>query len=109
VPAPDLCKSLDPCLVITDLCMPDMDGSELLRRLRAEYGSSAPPMAVLTGDTSRRRLPNLPWIESVLLKPAPPPRLRALVDGLCIDHRKPPFVVPTSPDPDDLPEPPLVA
>jgi CheY-like chemotaxis protein len=106
----DLCKNLNPCLVITDLRMPDMDGSELLQRLRAEYGTQAPPMAVLTGDTSRRRLPGLPWVESILFKPAPPPRLRALVDGLCVDHRKTPYIVPATTskttEPDDHPEPP---
>lgn len=86
-------RDVQPCMVITDLLMPDLDGYELVRRIRESLGTDAPPLAVLTGDNHRSGLFRQPGVMSVLLKPAPLPSLRRLIDGVCIDHRRPPFVV----------------
>jgi two-component system, chemotaxis family, chemotaxis protein CheY len=37
--------------VITDLNMPRMDGFELIRRIRADYGLAATPIIVVSADT----------------------------------------------------------
>ena len=88
------CRTALPCLVITDLLMPEMDGFELARKLQEEHGSDAPPLAVLTGDTKRRNLKSQPGVISVLLKPTPPKFLRKLVDRICSEHRRPPYILP---------------
>ena len=99
-----VCRSVRPCLVITDLLMPEMDGFELARKLQEEHGADAPPLAVLTGDTRRPSLRDHPGVISVLLKPTPPQYLRELVDRVCSDHRRPPYILP-----DDDSGPPEVA
>ncbi|MBN1653033.1 MAG: response regulator [Deltaproteobacteria bacterium] len=99
-----ICRDFKPCLVITDLLMPEMDGYELMRRLREEYGTLTPPLAVLTGDTRRRDLRAQPGVISVLLKPAPLSYLRTLVDSVCSAHRRPPYILP-----EDSEETPFVA
>jgi len=97
-------RDVQPCMVITDLLMPDIDGYELVKRIRESFGPEAPPLAVLTGDNHRSGLWHQPGVMSVLLKPAPLPSLRKLIDGVCIDHRRPPFVVDDDePPPPDLP------
>ncbi len=48
----------EPFLVLADLRMPRMDGSELLNAMRAELGSRVPPVVFITGAS--------PWtIENV--------------------------------------------
>ncbi len=104
VEALETVRDVHPCMVITDLLMPDMDGYELVRQLREKLGTELPPLAVLTGDNHRTGLWRQPGVMSVLLKPAPLDSLRRLIDGVCIDHRRPPFVVDDDPPPPpDLP------
>jgi CheY-like chemotaxis protein len=93
-----VCRDVSPCMVITDLLMPEMDGFELMRKLREEHGTKTPPLAVLTADTQRHDLRVQPGVVSVLLKPAPLPYLRKLVDSVCMEHRRPPFVLPEEPE-----------
>ncbi len=93
-----VCRDVRPCMVITDLLMPEMDGYELMRRLREEFGTLTPPLAVLTGDTQRQDLRIQPGVISVLLKPAPLSYLRTLVDSVCSEHRRPPYVLPEEPE-----------
>jgi CheY-like chemotaxis protein len=84
--------------------MPEMDGFELAEKLHAEHGEDTPPIAVLTGDTQRPNLHQHAGVVSVLLKPTPPKYLRELIDRLCSQHRRPPYILP-----DDDAEPPEVA
>ena len=46
-----------PDLILTDLQMPNIDGTEMIKRLRAEPGSSHTPIIVMTayGDDIARR------------------------------------------------------
>lgn len=98
-----VCRSVVPCLVITDLLMPEMDGFELARKLQEEHGDAAPPLAVLTGDTRRPDLRQHGGVIAVMLKPTPPKYLRELVDRVCLDHRRPPYILPDDPsDPPDV-------
>lgn len=42
-------KSRQPDLVLTDFCMPVMDGPEVIRRLRSDPGTAQIPVVVLSG------------------------------------------------------------
>jgi len=44
-----LVKQSRPDLVVTDMVMPVMDGADLIRRLRSEFGSSAISILVVSG------------------------------------------------------------
>jgi CheY-like chemotaxis protein len=70
----------EPCLVLVDLRMPRMDGSELLTAMQAELGSRMPPVVFLTGA-----FPSM--IENiaapVLSKPVDVDRLLSVVGHHC--------------------------
>lgn len=44
----DLIMELDPQIILTDLEMPEMNGLEMIQRIRVEHGSST-PIIVITG------------------------------------------------------------
>src|SRR5262245_1339867 len=44
-----LCESLDPGCRLLDYRLPGVDGLELLRRVRTQYGAHALPVVLLTG------------------------------------------------------------
>src|SRR5438477_12818725 len=55
---PELCRELDPDLILLDLCMPHVDGFAVLESLRAERSEIYLPIIVLTADVneeSKRR------------------------------------------------------
>lgn len=54
-----------PDVVVTDLMMPVMDGTELIRRLRADPATSEIPIAVVTGHSMREPVADV----VVILKP----------------------------------------
>ena len=66
----------EPCLVLVDLRMPRMDGSELLSAMRAELGSRMPPVVFLTGAL-RSMIENIS--APVLSKPVDVDRLLSVV------------------------------
>lgn len=55
----DLARRLQPRLVLLDLHLPDMDGHEVLARLRAEPATTDLPVVVLSADASPRRAERL--------------------------------------------------
>ena len=48
----ELLKSMAPSLIITDVNMPKMDGSELIDRIKSDPARAGIPLVVLTGKVS---------------------------------------------------------
>ena len=71
-----------PALVITDRMMPRMDGGELIERLRADVGTAAIPIVMLTGTNGAQ-----PGADAVLTKPFEPEALITLVSRLIEGER----------------------
>jgi CheY-like chemotaxis protein len=51
----DLCARLDPDVVLVDLNLPDIQGSEIVRRLAHDRHTGRPIIAVITADNSPSR------------------------------------------------------
>lgn len=71
-----------PALVITDRMMPRMSGGELIERLRADSGTAAIPIVMLTGTRGVQ-----PGADAVLTKPFEPGELIELVARLLEEER----------------------
>jgi CheY-like chemotaxis protein len=71
-----------PALVITDRMMPRMGGGELIERLRADVGTAAIPIVMLTGTNGAQ-----PGADAVLRKPFEPDELVGLVARLVEGER----------------------
>ncbi|MDQ1494204.1 MAG: hypothetical protein QOG69_687, partial [Actinomycetota bacterium] len=69
--------SSKPRLVITDRMMPVMGGSELIRKLRADEGTAAIPIVMLTASPFEGS-----GADAVLIKPFEPSELIELVNRL---------------------------
>ena len=66
-----------PQLVVTDRMMPRMNGGELIERLRADEGTKAIPIVIITGTRGDQA-----GADAVLGKPFDPSELVLLVDRL---------------------------
>jgi CheY-like chemotaxis protein len=75
-------RASHPALVITDRMMPRMDGGELIRRLRADVGTVAIPIVMLTGTNGPQ-----PGADAMLAKPFEPEALIELVSRLIEGER----------------------
>jgi CheY-like chemotaxis protein len=75
-------RATHPALVITDRMMPRMDGGELIQRLRADVGTVAIPIVMLTGTNGAQ-----PGADAVLAKPFEPEALIELVSRLIEGER----------------------
>jgi CheY-like chemotaxis protein len=71
-----------PALVITDRMMPRMGGGELIERLRADVGTAAIPIVMLTGTEGAQ-----PGADAVMTKPFEPKALIRLVARLIEGER----------------------
>jgi putative two-component system response regulator len=67
----DVCRNLQPDLVLLDLMMPPPDGFEVLEQLRAEADGAFLPIVILTADTTEesKRRALLTGATDFLLKP----------------------------------------
>lgn len=72
-----------PAVVVLDLDLPDADGADLIRRLRAAPGP--PAVVVVTGhtDLAHRRAATAAGAAEYLLKPADPTALVGLLHRFC--------------------------
>ena len=79
----------NPDLVILDLMMPEMDGSEMMRRLRARSGDSAPRVLLMTAlnETESAARARELGADGHLIKPYAPLELRARVKELLSSSR----------------------
>ncbi|MBI3894217.1 MAG: response regulator, partial [Candidatus Wallbacteria bacterium] len=78
----DIAEHVKPQLVITDIMMPEMDGPELVRRLRANPDLQDIPVVFYTAtylESEARALAANCGVEYVLLKPSPARLILALV------------------------------
>lgn len=71
-----------PCVILTDVRMPRMDGFELERELARDPQLSSVPVVVLTGDKI------LSFVSPARDKPFSPEELNALVQRACRLHRE---------------------
>ena len=71
-----------PCVILTDVRMPRMDGFELEREIARDPQLSSVPVVVLTGDKV------LSFISPARDKPFSPEELNALVQRTCRLHRE---------------------
>jgi two-component system, cell cycle response regulator DivK len=75
--------SLLPDFIILDLALPDIDGIEVTRRLKAEAQTASIPIAMLTANAQPRMLEaaRKAGCEAVLVKPCTPEELLEIVQG----------------------------
>lgn len=78
---------LKPLCVLLDLQMPGMDGVELARRLRQQYGADIVLISV-TGwpDPKRHEDAERAGVDFVLTKPVDPAKLRLMLPPLAVCH-----------------------
>lgn len=77
-----------PCMIVLDLHLPDMDGCELIKKIRTRPDS--PVVVVVTGETALgwQRAATAAGAAAYLLKPADPQELVRLIRKLCeVPHR----------------------
>ena len=80
----ELFKSYDPTVVLLDIGMPEMDGYEVARRIRADFADRPATLVALTGwgqDEDRRRAKEAGF-DHHLIKPADLAALEALLTSL---------------------------
>ena len=65
-------------LVLSDLWMPEMDGYELMRAIRADAALSRLPVYLLTADVEARNQAEASGFTGILLKPITLDNLQAL-------------------------------
>jgi CheY-like chemotaxis protein len=73
-----------PDVVVTDIAMPEMDGLELSRRLRAEEPTHDVPIIAVSGQASDRA--RQAGANVVLEKPCEPDRLLHAIEGVLRDR-----------------------
>ncbi len=77
-------QSQCPDVVVTDIAMPEMDGLELSRRLRAQAETRDVPIIAVSGQASD--IARLAGADVVLDKPCEPDRLLHVIQGMLRGH-----------------------
>jgi CheY-like chemotaxis protein len=86
-------------LVITDLNMPHMDGSQLIAALRASAATCRVPILVITGETEREHAEGAvaTGANAYVLKPFTARALRTRLDALLTGEAAAPAAAPQGP------------
>jgi CheY-like chemotaxis protein len=78
--------SLEPDVIVMDLCLPVLDGIETARRLKSYGSTSHVPIVACTGDPSMTEpLARAAGCDMFIAKPIEPERLRAVLESLVAD------------------------
>ena len=77
-------RAYDPAVVLLDIGMPDMDGYEVARRIRADFPERQTAIVALTGwgQEKDRRRARTAGFDHHLIKPADIGALRVLLESL---------------------------
>jgi CheY-like chemotaxis protein len=73
-----------PDIVVTDLAMPEMDGRELSRRLRANHATSDLPIIAVSGQLAPGE--RIAGADVVLEKPCEPDHLLHVIEDVLREH-----------------------
>lgn len=85
----ELCASRQPAAVLLDLGLPDIDGVDVVRRLRAAHGAELPIIVLTALGADEQKLTALDeGADDYLTKPYSTPELLARLQ-LALDHRRP--------------------
>jgi two-component system, cell cycle response regulator DivK len=78
-----LAESLHPDLIVLDLALPDIDGIEVTRRLKASAATSSIPIVMITANAQAAMLDEArkAGCAAVLVKPCTPEELLEVVSG----------------------------
>jgi two-component system cell cycle response regulator DivK len=78
-----------PAVVLLDLVLPDIDGWEVCRRLKADDGTKDIPIVILTArdETHGPRLAQQLGCAAYLKKPCPPTELVAVLKRVLAEHQ----------------------
>ena len=78
-----LAESLHPDLIVLDLALPDIDGIEVTRRLKASAATSSIPIVMITANAQAAMLDEArkAGCAAVLVKPCTPEELLDVVSG----------------------------
>jgi len=78
-----LAESLHPDLIVLDLALPDIDGIEVTRRLKASATTSSIPIVMITANAQAAMLDEArkAGCAAVLVKPCTPEELLDVVSG----------------------------
>ena len=80
----ELARTLAPNVVLVDVMMPEIDGYEVCRRLKAEAATSRIPVVLLTARREMNQDRNTAaGVAGVLYKPFQPTELAAQIRDLC--------------------------
>jgi len=87
----ELARESHPLLIILDLLMPDMDGLEVLERLRQDIVTWDTPVVVLTArqDTTSRERSQQLGAQRFFRKPLSPKRLALEIKRLLLQNTSP--------------------
>jgi signal transduction histidine kinase/ActR/RegA family two-component response regulator len=79
----ELAREHQPSLILLDLHLPDVSGEQVLRQLRADPGTSATPVVMLSADATSGQVQRLRanGATDYLTKPFDVARLLAVIDG----------------------------
>jgi CheY-like chemotaxis protein len=83
------CEKAPFALILLDLMMPKMDGETFLARLRARFGTEAPPFVVLSASSQRADIARAHGAIGTLEKPFELEDVRELVETLLLRTSRP--------------------